>query len=182
MRSDQAVMLLNGCYTHYAWSSKTFSSTTCLFIWMFGHLFFPLSPLLCLLPGFPLQFFFLSPDVLQVLHHTETGTAERKMQNGKAVLKNSPYLKIILSSGMGIARPANLWSSKTVFFNPQSCILLTKVVFLKKNMDCYMIQCLLQFVHTGRIVLWIVEYAWFCHDWCVRCTNEHPQSADVRCL
>ena len=32
-----------------------------------------------------------------------------------------------------LSRPANLWSSKTVFFNPKSCFLLTKVVFLKKT-------------------------------------------------
>ena len=57
-------------------------------------------------------------------------------------------------------RPANLWSSKTVFFNPKSCILLTKVVFLKINMDCYADQCLLQFLHTGRIFLWII--GWIC--------------------
>ena len=33
-------------------------------------------------------------------------------------------------------RPANLRSSKTVFFNPESCILLTKVIFLKINTGC----------------------------------------------
>ena len=47
-------------------------------------------------------------------------------------------------------RPANLWSSKTAFFSVKSCILLTKVVFLKINTDCYADQCLLQFLPTGR--------------------------------
>ena len=48
-----------------------------------------------------------------------------------------------------LCQTCHLWSSKAVFFDPKSCILLTKIALTKKKMD----QCLLQFLHTGRIFL-----------------------------
>ena len=77
-------------------------------------------------------------------------------------------------------RPANLWISKTELFNPQSCILLTKIVLKTKNKG----QCLLQFLHTGRIVL--MDYWFNMHDFVMTAVfdepNEHSQIANVRCL
>ena len=69
-------------------------------------------------------------------------------------------------------RPANLWSSKTVFFNPKSCILLTRIVFLKINTDCYADQCLLQFLYTGRI--FFMDHLLNMHDFVTTVVFDEP--------
>ena len=73
---------------------------------------------------------------------------------------------IYLSIGLG--RPANLWSSKTVFFNPKSCtgILLTKIV-LKKTKHGSM-PLIVPTYRNNFCYGALVEYALFRHDWCVR--------------